>query len=190
MYIDKPTEKFILQKQIGELACMSNSLEKLPIDHDIYAMTKISWTEHIPLSKLINDMLREHLNVYLLWRNIGYVLISKDVLKSALMRSPDEEVPELAKKIASRYREAAILLHGSPSLDAYINLIKAFVTVNGCSVEKSKNGQKDILIVQFNVNAKYSLFLGSAYKILIEEFAKIERFEITDNLAFFEYSKR
>jgi hypothetical protein len=37
-------------------------------------------------------MLREHIDVYLLWRKIGYVLVSKEVLKSSLMRSPDEEL--------------------------------------------------------------------------------------------------
>jgi hypothetical protein len=95
---------------------------------------------------------------------------------------PDEELLEYAGKIASRYREAAILMHGRPSLEAYINLIKAFVTANGYSVEKSKNGENDVFIVQFNINEKYSLFLGNAYKILLEEFAEIERFEITNSL--------
>jgi hypothetical protein len=170
---------------------MSNNLENLPLDHDIYKqLTKISYTEHIPISKLINDMLREHMDVYLLWRKIGYVLVSKEVLKSSFLRLPDEELLEYAEEIAGRYREAAILVHGRPGLEAYINLIKAFVTANGYSVEKSRNGDNDVLIVQFNVNEKYSKFLGNAYKILLEEFAQIERFEITDNLAFFEFKKR
>jgi hypothetical protein len=170
---------------------MSNSLENLPLDHDIYSrLMKLSYTEHVSVSKLINDMLREHMDVYLLWRQIGYVLVSKEVLKSSLARAPDEELLEYAGKIASRYREAAILMHGRPSLEAYINLIRAFVGVNGYSVEKSKNGENDVLIVQFNVNEKYSLFVGNAYKILLEEFAEIERFEITDNLVFFEYKNR
>jgi hypothetical protein len=169
---------------------MSNNLENLPLDHDIYVqLTKIAYTEHKPVSKLINDMLREHMDVYLLWRKIGYVLVSKEVLKSSLLRSPDEELLEYAAKIATRYREAAIHVHGRPSLEVYLNLIKAFVTVNGYTVQKGKNGENDVLIVQFNVNEKYSKFLGSAYKILLEEFARIERFEITDNLAFFEYKK-
>jgi hypothetical protein len=169
---------------------MSNNLENLPLDHDIYRhLAKISYSEHVPISKLINDMLREHMDVYLLWRKIGYVLVSKEVLKSSLARSPDEELLEYAAKIASRYREAAIHLHGRPSLEAYLNLIKAFVTVNGYSIEKARNGENDVLIVQFNINEKYSKFLGGAYKILIEEFAKIEQFEITDNLAFYEYKK-
>ena len=169
---------------------MSNNLGNLALDHDIYVqLTKISYSEHIPISKLINDMLREHMDVYLLWRKIGYVLVSKEVLGSSLSHSPDDELLEYAAKIASRYREAATLLHGRPSLEGYLNLIKAFVTVNGYSVEKAKNGENDVLIVQFNIHEKYSKFLGSAYKILLEEFARIERFEITDNLAFLEYKK-
>lgn len=129
----------------------------LPLDHDIYKqLTKISYTEHILLSKLINDRLMEHTNVYPLWRKIGYVLISKEVLKSSLLRLTDEELPEYAEKIAARYREAAILMHGRPGLETYIDLIKAFVTSNRYSVEKSRNGDNDVLIVQFNVNEKYS----------------------------------
>ena len=170
---------------------MSNNLQNLPLDHDIYSeLAKIAYMEHIPVSKLINDMLREHMNVYLLWRKTGYVLVSKEILKSSLTRMPEEELVEYAGKVASRYREAAILMRGRPSLEAYIDLIKAFVTVNGYTVEKSKNGDNDVLIVQFNINEKYSMFVGNAYKILLEEFADIERFEITSNLAFFEYRKR
>lgn len=169
---------------------MSTNLQNLALDQDLYReLTKMSYSEHIPISKLVNDMLREHIGVYLLWRKIGYVLVSKDVLKSSLTRSPDEELLEYAKEIASRHREAAILMHGKPSLEAYVNLIRAFVKVNGYSVEKGKNGDNDVLIIQFNINEKYSLFLGNAYKILIEEFADIERLEITSNLAFFEYRK-
>jgi hypothetical protein len=166
-------------------------IHDLPLDGEIYRrITKLSYSDHVPVPKLINDMLREHMDVYLLWRQIGYVLVSKEVLKSSLMRSSDEELLEYAGRIASRYREAAILMHGKPSLEAYINLIKAFVTVNGYSVEISMNGENDVLIVQFNINEKYSLFVGNAYKILLEEFADIKRFEITDNLAFFEFRKR
>jgi hypothetical protein len=97
-------------------------------------------------------MLKEHMNVYLLCRQIGYVLVSKDVLKSSLNLLPDEELLEYAGKIASRYREAAILIAGRPRMEAYLNLIKSFVRVNGYSVETGKKGENDLLIMQFNVN--------------------------------------
>jgi hypothetical protein len=170
---------------------MSNNLENLPLDHDLYAkITKISYSEHIPVPKLINDMLREHLNVYLLWRKIGYVLVSKDAVKAALNHTPDEELHEAAQKIANRYKEAAILLHGRATLDGYLELIKAFAAVNGYSFEKSKNGDNDVFIVQFNMNEKYSLFLGNAYKRLFEEVAQVQRFELTNNIIFLEYKPK
>src|SRR5574342_993520 len=103
---------------------MSNNLENLSLDHDVYSkITKIAYTEHMPVSKVINDMLKEHMDVYLLWRKIGYVLVSKEVLQSSLLRSPDEELLEYSEKIASRYRDAAVLMYGRVGLDAYINLI-------------------------------------------------------------------
>jgi hypothetical protein len=167
---------------------MSNNLENLPLDHDLYAkITKISYSEHIPVPKLINDMLREHLNVYLLWRKVGYTLVSKDVLKSTLAHVPDDELIESAEKVANRYKEAAIMLQGRPTLDAYLALIRSFVSVNGYSVEKSKNGENDVLIIQFNMNEKYSRFLGNAYRIMLEQVAKVHKFEITKNLVFVEY---
>lgn len=170
---------------------MSINLENLSLDHELYReLTKISYAQHISVSKLVNDMLKEHMNVYLLCRQIGYAFVSKDVLKSSLNRLPDEELLEYTGKIASRYREAAIVIGGRPSLEAYLNLIKSFVTVNGYSFEKGKKGENDILILQFNVNEKYSLLVGNAYKILLEEFAEIVQFEFTENLAFFEYRKR
>ncbi|HET7283977.1 MAG TPA: hypothetical protein VFI70_04760 [Nitrososphaeraceae archaeon] len=54
-------------------------VERLPLEEEIYRkITKISYSEHIPLEKLINDMLKEYLNVYTLSKKIGYALISKE----------------------------------------------------------------------------------------------------------------
>jgi hypothetical protein len=115
-------------------------VEDLPIDEDLYRkITQMSYSEHVPLQKLINDMLKEYLNVYALSKKIGYALISKDVLKTTFENTPEDQVIELSRKIATRYREAAILLHGKPSLEAYISLIKSFVTANGYYIELSNS---------------------------------------------------
>jgi hypothetical protein len=72
----------------------------------------MSYSEHKPLQKLINDMLKEYLHVYALSKKIGYALISKEVLKTTFENTPEDQIMELSRKIATRYREAAILLHG------------------------------------------------------------------------------
>ncbi len=115
-------------------------VEHLPLDEDLYRkITQMSYSEHIPMQKIINDMLKEYLNVYALSKKMGYALISKDVLKTTFENTPEDQVIELSGKIATRYREAAILLHGKPSLDAYLSLIRSFVTANGYYFEFSKH---------------------------------------------------
>ena len=115
-------------------------VERLPLDEELYKkITRMSYSEHVPLQKLINDMLKEYLNVYALSKKMGYALISKEVLKITFDNTPEDQVMELSRKIATRYREAAMLLHGKPTLGAYIDLIKSFVTANGYYIEFSNS---------------------------------------------------
>ena len=173
-----------------------NNLQNLPLDTDIYRkITKISYAEHMPIARIINNILREYIDVYLLWRKVGYILISKEATKKAMSHMPDEELLATAESIATRIREAATILHGNnkASLDIYLELIKSFASVNGFDVERSKdvNGKGiEVLIIQFRLNQNYSKFLGNAFRLLIEEFADITNFDTTNNLAFIEYKKR
>lgn len=171
---------------------MQNVIDKLPLDSDLYrAITKISYKDNIPVADIINRMLREHLDVYLLWRKVGYVLLARDILTASISNASDAELLKAAQDVANRHREACILLHGkSPNLDSYLQLIKSFTAVNNFEVELSKNGEKEVMIVQFRMNEKYSLYLGNVYRILLEDFCTVHRFETTENLAFFEYSRK
>ena len=171
-----------------------NNLQNIPLDSDIYRkLTKISYAEHIPMPKIINNMLREYIDVYLLWRKVGYILISRDATRKALSYVPDEELGSTAQSIANRIKEAAVILYGSkPGLDAYISLMKSFAAVNGFDIERSKGpgGNTEVLIIQFRMNKNYSKFLGNAYRLLVEEFADVINFDTTENLAFIEYKLR
>lgn len=148
-------------------------------------------------------MLNEYLNVYFLSKQIGYVIVSKKVLQNTFSYTPDDEIIRMSEEIAGRYKEAAILLHGKPSLEGYFDLMKSFVLANGYLMEFGKsqrttesNGSsneindKQILIIQFKMGYKFSKFLGNVYRILLQEFCDIESFEITDTLAFYEYKPR
>jgi hypothetical protein len=178
--------------------------EHLPINKELYRkITKISYSQNIPIHKLVNDMLQEYLNVYLLSKQIDYVIVSKKVLQKTFSYTPDDEIIPISEEIAVRYREAAILLHGKPSLEVYLDLIKSFVLANRYLIEFGKSQQKaesnsndsdsndkQILIIQFKMGYKFSKFLGNAYRILLQEFCDVDRFEITDTLAFYEYRPR
>jgi hypothetical protein len=171
---------------------VQNVIEKLPLDSDLYkTITKISYAEHIPVPEIINDMLREYIDVYLLWRKVGYVLLARDILTKSIANASEEDIKKASQEVANRHREACILLYGSsPSIESYLRLIKSFCAVNNFQMEQGKKDENDVLIVQFNMNEKYSQYLGGVYRHLIEDFCTVHRFEVTDNLAFFEYSKK
>ena len=48
----------------------------------------------------------------------------------------------------------------------------------------------EVMIIQFNISYKFSQFLGDVYRILLEEFCTINRFELTERLVFYEYKRK
>lgn len=143
-------------------------------------------------------MLNEYLNVYLLSKRIGYAIVSNKVLETTFTHTPQEEIIQGSEEIVIRYKEAAILQHGKPTLEAYLDLIKSFTTANRYFIEFSNSHQgtgdnddnnkndKQILIIQFKMGYKFSQFLGNVYRILLQESCDVQGFEITDT-AFYEY---
>lgn len=170
-------------------------VKDLLIEKGVYkALTRMSYSSHeqITLSSIINDMLKEYLHTYVLSKRMGHMLLSKDIIRAAIGSMTDEEIKEAAIVNALRYREGAILEHGRPSLASYLSLIKAFAKANKFEMEISKNPDRDsqVLIMSFKVGPKFAQFKGNTYRILIEEFATIERMEITDNSVYVEYKPR
>jgi hypothetical protein len=66
-------------------------------------------------------MLNEYLNIYLLSKKIGYVIVSRKVLQKPLVAHQKTEY--MSEEIAVGYKEATILLQGKPSLDGYLDLM-------------------------------------------------------------------
>jgi hypothetical protein len=170
-------------------------IKDLRIERSIYtALTKISYSsdEQTTLSDIINDMLKEYLHTYILSKKMGHILLSKDILRVAINDMTDQEINEASITNALRYREGAILEHCRPSLKTYLELIKAFAKANKFEMEISKNPDADsqVLIISFKMGPKFTRFKGNTYRILLEEFANIERMEITDNSIYIEYKAK
>jgi hypothetical protein len=172
-----------LQQSIVTIVLSQNEdftiFEHLPINKELYRkITKISYSQNIPVHKVVNDMLSEYLNVYFLSKQIGYVIVSKKVLQKTFSYTPDDEIIRMSEEIAGRYKEAAILLHGKPSLKGYFDLIKPFVLANGYFMGFGKSQQTtESNSISNEIHDK-------------QEFCDIDRFEITDTLAFYEYKPR
>lgn len=171
------------------------AIKDLMIERSIYAaLTKMSYSsgEQIPLSNIINDILKEYLHTYVLSKRMGHMLLSKDIIGIAINNMTDEQLKEASVSNAVRYKEGAILEHGKPSLKAYLELIKAFAKANKFDVEVSKNPETNnqLLIMSFRMGPKFAQFKGNTYKMLLQEFADIDKMEITDTSIYIEYSPK
>lgn len=171
------------------------SVKELFIEKNIYnTLTRMLYSnnEQITLSNIINNMLREYLHTYVLSKKMGHMLLSKDILRAAINQMSDDEIKEASITNAMRYREGAILEHGKPSLASYLDLIKAFAKANRFEIEIGKNPDTDnmVLIINFKMGPKFAQFKGNTYRLLLEEFAIVNRMEVTDTSIYIEYQPK
>jgi hypothetical protein len=181
------------------MVCLSNEyirVKDIMMDKDLYrALTQLQYCsgdDEISISTLINDMLKEYLHTYVLSKTMGHMLMSKNIVKIAVDSMTDEQMKEASAINAIRYKEGAIIEHGRPSLVSYLKLIKAFAKVNKFDVELSKNPENDnqVLVMSFHMGEKFSKLKGDTYRRLLEEFADIDRMEITGSTVYFEFKPK
>jgi hypothetical protein len=164
------------------------------LENELYrTLTKIKYQEpDSSVSALINEMLKEYLHTYVLSKRMGHMLITKELVKTAVDGMNQEQIKKAAAENAIRYKEAAIIEHGRPSLASYLELIRAFAKANKFEFELSRNPDKQtqVIIVQFKMGSKFALYKAETYKILLQEFAEVERIEATDTSVFIEFKQK
>lgn len=57
-------------------------------------------------------------------------------------------------------------------------------------ISKNPDNGNQVLIVSFRMGGKFSQFLANTYRMLLAEFADIDRMEITETTAYFEYKPK
>jgi hypothetical protein len=159
------------------------------------ALTQLKYRsgdEETSISSILNDMLKEYLHTYVLSKSMGHILLPRDIIKVAVNAMTDEEIKQASVDNVVRYKDGAMLEHGRASLAAYLELVRAFARANKFDLEVSKNPDNgnQVLIVSFQMGSKFSQFLGNTYRILLEEFVDIDRMEITETTAYFEYKPK
>ena len=171
-------------------------LKDVMMDKEIYrALTQLKYRngdEETSISTLVNEMLKEYLHTYVLSKSMGHILMSKEMVKVAVDAMTMDQLREASEANAIRYKEGAIIENGRPSLAAYLELIRSFAKANGFDAEISKNPDNgnQVLIVNFKMGDKFSQFLGNTYRILLEEFADVDRIELTGTVVYFEFKPK
>lgn len=163
------------------------------LEKSIYqALTKLKYgavADEASISSLINDMLKEYLHTYMLSKSMGHMLVSKSIVKAAVDSMSDEQIKEASATNAMRYKEGAIIEHGRPSLAAYLELIRSFAKANKFDIEISKNPDNgnQVLVMSFKMGDKFSQLKANTYRMILEEFAVVDRIEMTGTTTYFEF---
>lgn len=171
-------------------------IKDMRIERDLYrTLTQLKYRsgdDELSVSSLINDMLKEYLHTYILSKTMGHMLMSKNIVKMAVDSMTDDQIKEASATNAMRYKEGAIIEYGRPSLVSYLKLIKAFAKANKFDLELSKNPDNDnqVLIMSFRMGEKFSQLKGYTYTRLLEEFADIDRIEITGSTLYLEFKPK
>ncbi len=137
-------------------------------------------------------MLKEYLHTYVLSKTMGHILVSRDIYKTAVDSMTEEQIKEASDIDAIRYKEGAIIEYGKPSLASYLKLIKAFAKANKFDIEISKNPDNDnqVLVMSFHMGEKFTKLKDGTYTKLLQEFAEIDRREITGSTVYFEFKAK
>jgi hypothetical protein len=96
----------------------------------------------------------------------------------------DELIIEHAKSLSKRYMEIITLLNKNRNLEDFL---KVYAAASGylIDINTTQSGVRRILL-SLNLGRKYSLYLGECFKILLAEVSKVENYDFTESLVFFE----
>jgi hypothetical protein len=158
------------------------------LDKNLYRkITKIAYSENKPVERVVNDMLREYIDVFFPLRKIDFVHVTTDTVKMIFQDISDELIIEHAKSLSKRYIEVISMLNKNRTLNEYLNFLKLYANASGYQVEASANQSGGTrIIMRFNLGRKYSLYLGECFKRLLGEVSTVDNYDFTDSLVFFE----
>jgi hypothetical protein len=89
-------------------------------------IAKIAYSENRSVERIINDMLREYIDVFHPLRKIGLVHVIKDTVKMIFHDISDELIIEHAKRFSKRYIEVITLLNKNRNLEDYLDFLKVY----------------------------------------------------------------
>ncbi len=83
--------------------------------------------------------------------------------------------------------EVITLWNKNRNLEDYLDFSKVYASASGyhINISTTQSGVNRV-ILSLNLGRKYSLYLGECFKILLAEVSKVDNYDFTESLVFFE----
>ena len=137
----------------------------------------------ISLNSLINQICRQHVDWHSTAAEAGIGTIFKPMLKLVLNLLDDNQIRNLAKKIAKEEgKDFIILLSHEYNIHKALELIEIWLKVIKYPYSYDQDGTEHRFYIHHGMGRKYSIYLTSLYENVLEEFKMVKsEFKIDEN---------
>jgi len=137
----------------------------------------------ISLNSFVNQIFKQHVDWHSAAAEAGIGTIFKPMLKLILNQLDDNQIRNLAKKIAKEEGKDFIMtLSHEYNVERAVELIEIWLKVVKYPYSHDKDGTEHRFYIHHDMGGKYSIYLASLYENVLEEFKMVKsEFKIDEN---------
>ena len=119
---------------------------------------------------LVHRILKKHTKWDTNAEKAGYIPVTKGLISALLDKIPDNEIIEIAKRVEKKeFEDIALLFRHRYDIETALDLIEMRARASGFPYRFNVKGNIFSIIIQHDINEKWSLYLMSRYKQIFED---------------------
>jgi len=136
----------------------------------------------VSLNSLVNQILKQHAEWHSKAADAGMVTIFKPMLKHLMSQLEEDDIRNLAKKIAKQEgKDFMMLLSHEYNIHTPLKLIEVWLKVIKYPYSYEINGNEHKFFIHHDLGKKYSTYLSTLYENVLSEFDAHSTFKVEQN---------
>ena len=177
----------VVMVQINSSQSSSKSLTncmtfRIPIER-LKQLRDETETKQISLNTLVNQLIKEHLDLHGLASKAKLYYLPKSFLMRLIEKYAEEELSELAKQTAKNdLVDISLFLRGGFSIASIVDITETWLRISRMPYRYETDGDHSTIIIQHEMGHKYSQFIREICRYLLEvAFETKASYNITDD---------
>lgn len=138
--------------------------------------------KQISLNTFANQIFRQFMDWHLSAAKAGWVPVQREMLRSMIDKSSDEDIVMLAENIArTQMPEFILLLRREYDFASFLDVMEAWMKVSQFPYNHRNNDDKHLFVIQHELGKKWSLYMKKLFETVCEELASRPEISMTDN---------
>ena len=148
----------------------------------LHKLNSESEKAEVSLNSLVNQILKQHVEWHSKAADAGIGTIFKPMLRHLMTQLNEDEIKNLAKKIAKQEgKDFMMLLSHEYNIHAALKLIEVWLKVIKYPYSYEVTGDEHKFFIHHDLGKKYSIYLASLYESVLNEFDAHSSFKVEQN---------